>query len=195
MVVWKEMGGIALNQPLGFATESLKLRMFTEDDYDKLFALTRQTEITDLLPDWKMTEEQLQRFLKFVIRSYNTFQASDVRILLAMEEKMSGDLIGWCGVFPNDKLEAKDREIAYAISKDFRNRGYATEAVQGMAAFIWGCTELEEIVAIVKPFNKASRRVLKKSGFERLDQRRLSDGRDYDYFKSERPCVPNCKIL
>ncbi|QJD85559.1 GNAT family N-acetyltransferase [Cohnella herbarum] len=163
--------------------EFVRLRTFTELDYEELYDLTRQTEITDLLPDWNMTEEQLEGFLGFVIGSYDTFDPSDVRILLAMEHKRDKRLIGWCGVFPNDLLDPIAREIAYAISKDYRNQGHITAAVRAMASFVFRHTQLEQIVAIVKPHNHASRRVVEKAGFRHLDLVRLSDQQDYDYFE------------
>ncbi|SFB56435.1 Protein N-acetyltransferase, RimJ/RimL family [Cohnella sp. OV330] len=165
-------------------TDSIRLRAFAPQDLDALRALTMQTEITDLLPDWAMTEAQLADFLSFVIGSYGRFDPADVRILLAIEHKADERLIGWCGVFPNDLLDPADREVAYAVSKDYRGRGYATSAVQAIRAFIFRHTELERVAAIVKPMNGASRGVLLKAGFRPVDRRRLSDGQDYDYFET-----------
>lgn len=79
-----------------------------------------------------------------------------------------------------------DREVAYAISKDYRNRGYTTEAVGGMMKYIFNSSTLDEIVAIVKPFNIASRRVVEKVGFRCMRRVTLSDHADYDYFVQER---------
>lgn len=165
-------------------TDSIRLRAFAPQDLDALRALTMQTEITDFLPDWAMTEAQLTDFLSFVIGSYGRFDPADVRILLAIEHKADERLIGWCGVFPNDLLDPADREVAYAVSKDYRDRGYATKAVQAMIAFIFRQTGLGRVAAIVKPMNGASRSVLLKAGFRTVDRRRLSNGQDYDYFET-----------
>ncbi|WP_217593728.1 GNAT family N-acetyltransferase [Cohnella sp. GbtcB17] len=167
-------------------TDSIRLRAFAPQDVDALRALTMQAEITDFLPDWAMTEAQLTDFLSFVIGSYDRFDPADVRILLAVEHKADERLIGWCGVFPNDLLDPVEREVAYAVSKDDRNRGYATGAVQAMIAFIFRQTELERVAAIVKPVNGASRSVLLKAGFRLVDRRRLSNGQQYDYFETRR---------
>lgn len=64
--------------------DSIRLRPFAAEDDEALYALTRQTEITDMLPDWRMTEAQLADFLQFVIGSYAKFDPQDVRILLAV---------------------------------------------------------------------------------------------------------------
>lgn len=171
---------------LGFETEFLIIREFTINDYDALYNLTRQREITDLLPDWNMTKEQLSQFLRFVVSSYETFHPENVRVLLAIVHKKNQHLIGWVGVFPNEMLEEEDREIAYAISKDYRNQGHMTEAVQGMVNQIFKLSKLERIVAIVKPHNRASRRVVEKLGFIYLHTLTLKDNCSYDYFIGKR---------
>lgn len=174
-----------MRQQLGFATESLRLREFTRADIPDLYSLTRQTD-TEILPDWNMSEEEIRGFLEFVISSYDIYNPDNVRILLAIEHKQDRKLIGWCGVFPNDMLPQSEREVAYAISKDYRKRGYTTEAVQGMTSYVFHQSNLQEIVAIIKPFNAASRRVLEKSGFAHQKLIRLSDNSDYNYFILQR---------
>jgi len=180
-----------MRQSLTLDADSVRLREFTLSDYDELHALTRQTAITDILPDWNMTEEQLKDFLQFVIGSYDKFDPADVRILLAVEHKSDGRLVGWCGVFPNDLLDPEVREAAYAISKDYRNLGFITSAVKAILSFVFRQTELERVAAIVKPFNAASRSVLLKTGFRHMRLATLSDGQDYDYFEADKGDFPD----
>ncbi|MBR2565268.1 MAG: GNAT family N-acetyltransferase [Paenibacillus sp.] len=172
-----------MNHEFTLYSSSILLRPFTLQDQAALAALTHQPEITDLLPDWKMTGEQLNDFLQFVIGSYAGFDPQDVRIMLAVIHQESQQLIGWCGVFPNDMLDPSDREVAYAISRDHRNQGYITEAVGALTSYLFEYTSLTRIVGIVKTYNPASRRVLERTGFKYVNQRRLSDGEVYDYFE------------
>ncbi|WP_164779433.1 GNAT family N-acetyltransferase [Paenibacillus kobensis] len=165
------------------ASESIRLRNFTREDYQALYELTRQTEITDLLPDWNMTEEQLDSFLNFVTGSYDSFDPADVRVLLAVEHTLDNRLIGWCGVFPNDMLKPEAREVAYALSRDYRGRGYMTAAVEAICSYMFEHTELARIVAIVKLYNHASSAVLNRAGFRHIEQTVLSDGEPYEYFE------------
>ncbi|WP_161601568.1 GNAT family N-acetyltransferase [Paenibacillus luteus] len=175
-----------MSHSLTIETEAITLRPFAIQDFDELYQLTRQPEITDILPDWDMTKEQLNDFMSFVIGSYEQFNPADVRILLAVEHNNDKRLIGWCGVFPNDLLDPSVREVAYAISKDYRNQGFSTSAVEAILSFVFQKTELEQITAIVKPFNGASRRVVEKAGFQHLKRVRLSDEVEYDYFQLEK---------
>ncbi|SCY83009.1 Protein N-acetyltransferase, RimJ/RimL family [Paenibacillus polysaccharolyticus] len=172
-----------MNHRFTIVANSVMLRPFTLQDQAALATLTHQPEITDLLPDWKMTEEQLSEFLQFVVGSYEQFDPQDVRIMLAVIHQESQRLIGWCGVFPNDMLDPSDRELAYAISRDHRNKGYITEAVRALTAYLFEHTSLNRIVGIVKTYNPASRKVLEHTGFQYVNRRRLSDGEVYDYFE------------
>lgn len=172
-----------MNHGFTIVANSVMLRPFTLQDRAVLTTLTHQPEITDLLPDWKMTEEQLSEFLQFVVGSYEQFDPQDVRIMLAVIHQESQRLIGWCGVFPNDMLDSSDHEVAYAISRDHRNKGYITEAVRALTTYLFEHTSLNRIVGIVKTYNLASRKVLEHTGFQYVNRRRLSDGEVYDYFE------------
>ncbi|MBY0202637.1 GNAT family N-acetyltransferase [Paenibacillus cucumis (ex Kampfer et al. 2016)] len=172
-----------MNHGFTIVANSVMLRPFTLQDQAALATLTHQPEITDLLPDWKMTEEQLSEFLQFVVGSYEQFDPQDVRIMLAVIHQESQQLIGWCGVFPNDMLDPSDREVAYAISRDHRNKGYITEAVRALTAYLFEHTSLNRIVGIVKTYNPSSRKVLEHTGFQYVNRRLLSDGEVYDYFE------------
>lgn len=164
-------------------SQNITLRPFSLEDQAVLRMFTQQPEITDILPDWKMNEEQLRDFLHFVVGSYDQFNPADVRIMLAVEHNEDQRIIGWCGVFPIDMLDSSDREVAYALSKDYRNRGYITEAVHALTTYLFEHTQLNRIVGIVKPFNVPSRKVLERTGFHYVTRRRLADGAAYDYFE------------
>ncbi|NEU60986.1 GNAT family N-acetyltransferase [Paenibacillus sp. ALJ109b] len=164
-------------------SSSITLRPLTLEDQDALYALIRQPEITDILPEWRMTEEQLHGFLQFVVGSYEQFDPKDVRVMLAVVHNKDQQIIGWCGVFPNDMLDSDDREVAYAISRDYRNKGYITEAVNALTTYLFENTLLDRIVGIVKPFNQPSRKVLEHAEFRYVSRRKLSDQADYDYFE------------
>jgi RimJ/RimL family protein N-acetyltransferase len=55
-------------------------------------------------------------------------------------------------------------EIAWRLSAEFWNRGYATEGARAALRFAFEVLRLEEIVAITIPANAASRRVMEKIG-------------------------------
>lgn len=72
-----------MNNSFTIYAGTVTLGPFTLEDKPALAALSRQPEITDMLPDWKMTEKQLNEFLQFIVSSYERFDRQDVRIMLA----------------------------------------------------------------------------------------------------------------
>ena len=55
--------------------------------------------------------------------------------------------------------------IGYSVLEAFQNRGYATEAVQGMIPTIFSDSRISRILATTFPEFRASIRVLEKTGF------------------------------
>ena len=55
-------------------------------------------------------------------------------------------------------------EVGYHLARAFWGRGYATEAARACLRYGFEQLKLERIVAVVRPENVASRRVLEKSG-------------------------------
>ena len=60
-------------------------------------------------------------------------------------------------------------EIGYGISKKYRGRGYATEAVDAAVSWALQQSGVKRIDAETEPDNKASQRVLEKCGFLKTD--------------------------
>lgn len=77
-------------------------------------------------------------------------------------EKASGEACGMCGLIKREGLD--DVDVGYAFLPRFWGRGYAVEAAA--ACLEWGRREkgLARIVAIIKPGNAASAKVLGKLG-------------------------------
>lgn len=151
--------------------ENIVLREFSLEDLDELYALTLQPEITDFLPDWKAAKEQRKYWLEnFHIKENKEFLKSvpsigDHLLILGIILKKTNEFIGWCLTAPKDELPSPNREIAYAISKDYRGRGYTTEAANALIKYLFEKTDTTVINAIALTYNKPSNRVIQKSGF------------------------------
>ena len=78
-------------------------------------------------------------------------------------------------------------EIAYSMSEEYRNNGYATEAAKAVLQYAFETAGQDALVAIVKPENIASQHVIKKLGFIKHDRRIVLDENgvdcDFDYFR------------
>jgi RimJ/RimL family protein N-acetyltransferase len=68
------------------------------------------------------------------------------------------------GGFKGPPSSAGIVELGYETAPSFRNRGYATEAARGLAAFAFGRPEIVAIDAHTVPERNASTRVLERIG-------------------------------
>ena len=98
----------------------------------------------------------------------------------------TGQCIG--RVYLHNKPEIDyELEIGYGIKEEHRCQGYATEAARALVRFAFGQAGQEVVVAIVKPENAASQRVIEKLGFTRCGTRMVlcDDGVncELDYFR------------
>jgi len=82
--------------------------------------------------------------------------------LWRMSERESPDIIGFCGLQPLAGTE--DIEIGWWLARAQWGKGYATEAALAVLADGFDRCGLESIVAIARPDNAASRRVMVKIG-------------------------------
>ncbi|CAB4734493.1 MAG: GNAT family N-acetyltransferase [Actinobacteria bacterium] len=84
--------------------------------------------------------------------------------LLALERRVEGDVVGYCGLLESDPGGAAEPELAFELLQRVWGRGYATEASE--AVLEWARTHgHERLWASVWDWNAASRRVLAKLAF------------------------------
>ncbi|MET0355209.1 MAG: GNAT family N-acetyltransferase [Cellvibrio sp.] len=98
-------------------------------------------------------------FAKRLARSKEQFNK------LAVIEKSSGQLIGYCGVEPCELEGKHELELGYRLKFNSRGRGYATEAARSILHYYEG-QGVTNILAFTAYGNTASQRVLKKLGFK-----------------------------
>lgn len=100
--------------------------------------------------------------------SIRTRQTSSLG-LLAVARKVTGGVIGYCGLIESDRGTAEEPELAFELLRRTWSQGYATEA--SWAVLDWARSHGHERVwATVWDWNTASRRVLAKLGFTETDR-------------------------
>lgn len=147
-------------------TERLKLRKFSLNDTNFILLLLNEPAFIKNIADKGVrTIEDAKKYLTTgPLKSYeiNGFG------LWMIERKSDNQPIGISGLINRPTLD--DIDIGYAILDKYSGKGYATEAT--LAAFKYGSHNLglKRIVAVVKPDNILSIRVLKKIGlrFEKM---------------------------
>jgi Acetyltransferases, including N-acetylases of ribosomal proteins len=183
--------GISLKSIFTINCEDIVLKEFQLEDLDELYSLTLQPEITDILPDWKATKEQRKEWLiNMHMKSNKEFlenvpSVGEQWLTLGIILKKTNEFIGWCCTGPCDELPKPNREIGYAISKYHRNKGYMTQAVQGLIKYLFENTNITTLNAIALTNNESSNKVIQKCGFKYIDNVKIGEREFYHYKHSE----------
>ncbi len=160
-------------------TERLLLREFTEEDY--LFAWKMNTDHVVMRYTGEPVPENPESVRSF-LRNYSDYEKYGFG-RWGCVFKENKELIGFNGLkfFP----ETKEVDLGYRFIKDYWGRGLATESSQAVVTYGFEKLGLKKIIAFVMPENKASIRVLQKTGFV-FDEKMLEQGEEllkYHLFK------------
>ena len=80
---------------------------------------------------------------------------------LAVIERSTENIIGYCGVEPCELEGKRELELGYRLTKSARGRGYATEAARAVLDY-YRNQGVSNIIAYTAPGNLASQAVLAK---------------------------------
>lgn len=180
-------GGMNMNDLFTIDCGEILLREFRIEDVDAIYELTSQPEVYEFLPDWRSTREQrLDWVTNYEIPSNKEFLATVPNIgegwlKLGIVLKETDEFIGFCNTGIKEELSGPNREVAYAISKYYRNKGYTTQAVKGLVKYLFENTDVEQLNAVVLPRNIASNRIIEKCDFRLRGNVRIEDQLHYHY--------------
>jgi RimJ/RimL family protein N-acetyltransferase len=152
--------------PQSIETERLSLRPFTLDDAEAWLPLISIPEIIRFTGDTpaQSVDEARELLRTRPLRDYAVYGHGR----LAVIEKASGRLVGFCGF--KFVVELGEVDIGYRFLPDCWGKGYATESTAALMAHGRRAHGIGRVVATVHPDNPASGRVLEKLGlrYERL---------------------------
>lgn len=139
-------------------TARLILRPFSEKDVDSIFAMRSDADVMRFIREPQKHRGEAENWI-----SLTSSRWKDEKIgFCAVIEKSSGKFVGWCGLW---RLKETDEvEVGYALIKDFRGLGYAVEASEALLIYGFEELNLKEIVAVARPENRASWRVMERLG-------------------------------
>jgi ribosomal-protein-alanine N-acetyltransferase len=140
-------------------TARLRLRPFTPADLDALAAIYGDPDVMRYM---RTGHPAPRERVQFVIDYYIRYWQEHPFGLWAVERQADGALIGQCGLFHLDGTP--EVEVAYLLAKAAWGRGFATEAAAAGLRYGFETADLDRIVAVVRPQNIASQRVLAKIG-------------------------------
>src|SRR5215213_1049228 len=142
-------------------TERLTLRRITLDDADFIHRLLNEPSFLEFIGDKgvRTLDDACDYIRRGPLASYERFGFG-----LFITALKDGTRIGICGLVKRDGLE--DVDVGFAFLPEFWSKGYAVESAAAVMAYGQGQLGLQRIVAIVKPDNDGSIRVLEKLGLK-----------------------------
>lgn len=150
----------------GEQTERLKFRKVLESDFDDWLRFCAYPEsLKYIMPQSKKTPEENCKdwFIKIAHRYDNNLGGMN-----AMIEKVTGSLVGQCGLLKKTIDNEPVLEIGYSMMPEFRGKGYALEAAQKCRDFAFENDLAALLYAVILPGNEASVRVAMKNGMKFL---------------------------
>ena len=153
-------------------TKRLLLRQFAEEDAEALCAVCNQDDILRWMPDWKGTVEQKREWIRWVDGQYANANRNTARVILAVTLPRHKAFIGVVGIGNKPEVD-NEIEIAYFVSREYRNQGYITEAANALITWAFQTLKIDSLMAIVEPENLPSQRVVEKCGFTRCETRMI----------------------
>ncbi|MGK5683169.1 GNAT family N-acetyltransferase [Actinoplanes sp. URMC 104] len=144
-------------------TDRLTLRRWRDDDLDALAAINADPQVMRHILDGSVRDRgQSAESLRTMMRDWDERGFG----LFAVQERASGELIGWAGLavpaFLPEVLPAV--EIGWRLGRRFWGRGYATEAAAAALRFGFDEVGLDRVVSIRHVDNVRSARVMEKLG-------------------------------
>ena len=162
-------------------TDRLIIRPYIESDRMESFQLMQDKDLFKYMNMEVMSLEEHKELFKWLIDSYDIGFDGDFKYSFNVILKETGKHIGWVGV---GWLESDHsiKEIFWLMGKKYWNHGYASEAAAALLEYAFNVIGLNEIVALCKPENIGSKRVMEHIG---LKYRNIMEGSSDDYYNGE----------
>ncbi|MDW5322662.1 GNAT family N-acetyltransferase [Plantactinospora sp. KLBMP9567] len=144
-------------------TPRLVLREFTGADVDNLVALDADPEVMYFINGGRPTPREyveqvvLPRWLRY-------YRGSPGLGFWAVEERASGEFLGWFHLRPGEGHPADEPELGYRLRRSAWGRGFATEGSRALIDKAFAEQGVRRVLAETMVVNTASRRVMEKSG-------------------------------
>jgi len=135
------------------------LRPWKESDLDNLVKYAGDFNIAKNMSDAFPHPYTRQDGEKFIAMALGIKPAR----LFAID--VQGQAIGSIGFFPQSDIHAKNAEMGYWLAREYWRQGIMVEAVEQLVEYAFATFEITRIYARSFGTNKASQRVLEKSGF------------------------------
>jgi len=151
-------------------TPRLLLRKMHYEDAEALFEMDKNPEVHQYLWQKPIVDiAEVHAYIDMVQKQYLTNNIGRFSTIL----KETNAVIGWTGIkFVNDHVENGNTnfyDYGYRLHQKFWNKGYATEATEAWLDYGFNQMNIQEMNAYTHAENGASNQVLKKVGFNFIE--------------------------
>ncbi|HEY3811646.1 MAG TPA: GNAT family N-acetyltransferase [Caulobacteraceae bacterium] len=162
-------------------TTRLSLLPLKEVDFEPLWTIWSEPAVREHLVTLPNTREDFRRM-------FDNMRASGESLAMwTLRLREDESVIGRCGFYEFD--EERTPELAFLLSKAAWGRGLATEAATAALDYGFGTRRWPRIVALARPENLRSLRVLEKLGMNYVEQIAIH-GLPVDLFEIQRGAPP-----
>jgi RimJ/RimL family protein N-acetyltransferase len=135
------------------------MREFVPEDFEDLYRLDRDPRVMKYVTGKPATREETQAAIRRIVRYPRLYP--DLGIWYATRRD-NGKFIGWFSLKYAGR--SKDVEIGYRLLPEAWGRGFATEGATAMYQYGFDDLDLDRIIGVTHPGNRASQKVLMKVG-------------------------------
>ena len=146
-------------------TQRLILREMDPNDFDALYAVLADSDITEHYP-YTFDETRVRNWIARNMARYS----KDGFGLWAVVLKETGEMIGDCGITMQNIHGSMLPEIGYHIRKDRQRRGYASEAAAACIRYAFENYAFPAVYSYTKYTNIPSQRTAMKNGMTFLEE-------------------------
>lgn len=146
-------------------TQRMLLRRLTRDDLPELSAILSDPEVMEPSVRGVCDEAATSEFIGGCLGCYRSHGFGP----LALVDKSSAELVGFCGISPEEVDGTEEFNLGYRLATRFWRRGLAAEAARAVLDDAFSRSGLDSVVVIIEPEHAASLRVAEKAGFREFD--------------------------
>lgn len=148
-----------------FTTERLYIRQVCIDDKESMFTYRSDPDTNKFL---SLIPQSADDVAAFINNTSSEINIPGTWFQLVIIEQTSDLLIGDIGLhFLDNGSQNKQVEIGYTLDKNFRGKGYATEALTTVIDYLINSLNKHRIVASIDPVNQNSIKLVERMGFRK----------------------------
>jgi len=146
-------------------TERMFIRPLSINDLSPLTVILSDPEVMKHSVRGVCDETATRKFIEWCLSCYASHGVGP----LALIDKMSTELVGFCGVSPEMVGPIEEINLGYRLAKRYWGKGLAAESAKVILEYSFNEKQLRSAVVIIEPEHVASLRVAEKVGFKHFE--------------------------